>query len=138
MDAGTIISLLIILLSVAAGVVEKILKNAGKTDNARKVREFSKMFTGEEQETESNTDFPRRENPAPVAPVEQISPVRADVPRSAPKAQTPAVTEYYSGRLTGSQESDSKKSAEKRKNDGKLDPKKLIVYSEIMKPKFSE
>ena len=132
----TIIGLLFILLPVIFKFIGKRLETSGNQDKARKIREIAQALDGEdspmhdwkyfgkevlgvgdeEQTCEGNNDAPR-----------QIEPVLI------PDASAPAVEGKPSvTRKPMLVQEDTKQKVEK------IDPKKLVIYSEIMKPKFKE
>ena len=128
----TIIGLLFILLPVIFKLIGKKLEKSGSPDTARKVRELTAALDGEdspmhdwkylgeqlfgdaveEQDETDNLNLP-----------EQIE----SVPTSIEYVQAP---EKSVARRSILIEEDSEKKGEK------IDPKKLVIYSEIMKPKF--
>lgn len=129
----TIIGLLFILLPVIFKLIGKNLEKAGNTEAGRKIEEFLETFSdadennspnqhpfrqeqsGQMPETESYFKPEVRTEPVPFKkPVVMKETVKADKDKS-PK--TPVAVE------------------EKKKADP-IDPKKLVIYSEIMKPKF--
>lgn len=106
----TIISLLFILLPVIFNLIGKRLEQSGKTDKAGKLREIAKTpDAGPEPVREQVVQT--RESNLPTGKV-------ADRATTKPKNVT------------------AKPSVNPRKN--RIDPKKLVIYSEIMKPKYTE
>lgn len=112
----TIFGLLIVLLPLIFKVIEKKLQQSGRQDQAGKVREVADHIFGEDKEEPAEETFiqPLPEK-KPVAVVAR--PVEAPV-----RHKKPAML----------MEEPPKKKKEK------IDPKKLVLYSEIMKPKFME
>ncbi len=111
----TIIGLLFILLPVILKLIGKRLETSGNQDKARKVREIAQTLGGEEEDiSEGINDLPRQIEPVPIPDV--------SVPAVEGK---PSVT-----RKPMLVEEDARQKGEK------IDPKKLVIYSEIMKPKF--
>ena len=125
----TILGLLLVLLPLVFKLVEKKLKASGKVETAEKVHEWAEMFGKDEdweKDDEDEDDTPSVQPAAPARPVEapqvvslntrtQPEPVK---PATRMKAPKPAVVE------------------DDTKRKEKIDPKKLVIYSEIMKPKF--
>ena len=132
----TIIGLLFILLPFIFKLIGKKLEQAGQSDTAERMKEIAQyMGAGEEQDVMSpeadyaptvhviEPDAPAAE---PVVPV--IEPVRMkftenvqrQVPPEPKKTKKPILLE------------------ETEKKGEKIDPKKLVIYSEIMKPKYTE
>jgi hypothetical protein len=122
----TIIGILFLLLPVILKVIGKKFEQSGATENARRIREIAETFTEESPDIDEDEleEKPVRilfeEKPAQTAP-ETASPfsgeglydVKKPVRRPARKAEEP-----------------------KQEKKEKIDPKKLVLYSEIMKPKF--
>lgn len=125
----TILGLLLVLLPLVFKLVEKKLKASGKVETAEKVHEWAEMFGKDEdweKDDEDEDDTLSVQPAAPARPVDAPQVVSLQ-PKTRPepvkpvtrmKAPKPAVVE-----------DDTKKKE-------KIDPKKLVIYSEIMKPKF--
>lgn len=125
----TILGLLLVLLPLVFKLVEKKLKASGKVETAEKVHEWAEMFGKDEdweKDDEDEDDSPSVQPAAQARPVEapqvvslqqktRPEPVKPVTRMKAPK---PAVVDDYT------------------KKKEKIDPKKLVIYSEIMKPKF--
>ena len=110
----TILGLLLILLPAIFKLVEKKLKASGNTEAAEQIHDWSELF-GEKKEhwKEEEDDVPVSEpvRPEPVQP----KPVKVKTRKTSSK---PMLVE------------------DEPKKKEKIDPKKLVIYSEIMKPKF--
>ena len=119
----TIIGLLFILLPVIFKLIGKRLEQSGNPDGARKVREFAEAVDGEESPMHSWEYL----GDAVAGEQEEVTPAPVVTPRAETPVQegTPVVT-----RKPILVEEDDKPKGEK------IDPKKLVIYSEIMKPKF--
>ena len=106
----TLIGLLFILLPVVFKLIGKKLENSGKTEAAKKLKDI----------TEGNLGWDFK-------PVEVEEPVKVEVakPKKPVKPQPAKVVSPV-----------EKVAVTKEKE--KIDLKKLIVYSEIMKPKYEE
>ena len=120
----TIIGLLFILLPVIFKLIGKKLEQPGKTDVSERMREIVEAM-GEEFDDAPEQSFEPAE-PVQMKPVE-MKPVFETKPRvevkpvaKKPKVKKPILVE------------------EEKKKGEKIDPKKLVIYSEIMKPKFTE
>ena len=133
MDAGTILTLLVVVLTIAGPAIEKMLKKAGKVDHARKVREIVDTFSPDRGDGPDNAPRP------------------ASVPESGPEpeaAETRSAFQVPSELLEGGYRSvrdiireRQQKEAMKQTEPGPaprldIDPAKLVIYSEIMKPKW--
>lgn len=137
----TILGLLLVLLPLVFKLVEKILKSSGKTEAAGKVHEWAEVF-GNRDDDDKDDDEDR-----PVAvPVKQAAdirpvgkPVPVDIPEEAPGV-VPSQPKVQAKPLTPRTRKPASKPVlveeEKKSKKEKIDPKKLVVYSEIMKPKF--
>lgn len=121
----TIIGLLFILLPVIFNLIGKRLEQSGKTDKAGKLREIAKTLGADDDDTVAK--WLAGEEDAGPEPVRE--PVAAPVVPSEPKnvAVKPSVTPRKKVLVE-----------EEKKKGEKIDPKKLVIYSEIMKPKYTE
>ena len=137
----TILTLLLIFLPVIFKLIGKKFEQAGQPDKAEKVRELMKTLGGDtedggdpfsewfgnskEPEPESVSDDQVDEyepEPQPIPVYEFTEKVeRQTVPASQPAARKPILEE-----------------AVQPKSGEKIDPKKLVIYSEIMKQKYTE
>lgn len=128
----TLIGLLFLLLPVIFKVIEKKLQQSGKIEQAGKMRELAEMFNEDETVTEIEEESEEKTFEIFVQPqkVVHTQPVQY-VPKSRTAAKSLMPKNH-------------KKSApilleeETKRKKEKIDPKKLIVYSEIMKPKYTE
>ena len=136
----TIIALLFVLLPIIFKLIGKKLEKSGVTDQAERMRRIAEALGADEDEApiaewlkeherEMAQEHERemvQEEPVKVPKLVKpdVKPVEKFVPRNAVPAsqrkKKPILNE------------------EKPKNREKIDPKKLIVYSEIMKPKYTE
>ena len=120
----TIIGLLFILLPVIFKLIEKRLQNSGKVEQAGKVREFAELFQEEEPAEPVETPvvgLPEKEKPVKVV------------------AAKPRETFVEGQRMTGKKKAPAILVEEpEMKKKEKIDPKKLVIYSEIMKPKYQD
>lgn len=127
----TILGLLLVLLPLVFKLVEKKLKASGKVETAEKVHEWAEMFGKDEdweKDDEDEDDTPSVQPAAPARPVEAPKVVSLQ-PRTRPEPAKPAVRTRVKATMPAVVEDDTKKKE-------KIDPKKLVIYSEIMKPKF--
>lgn len=140
----TIIGLLFILLPLIFKLIGKKFEQAGQSERAEKMREIAQTLSGGDDDDEDDpweldddgqvTEV-RPAAPAPVAPTpvvvrpvqsvqqtvaENVTRQTASRPKPTVKAKRPILEE------------------ETKKKGEKIDPKKLVIYSEIMKPKFTE
>lgn len=122
----TIIGLLFILLPVIFKLIGKKLEQSGKIEASEKMREIVEAM-GEDNDESPIVEWQKEEPVVPKAPVVQQAPRTEVKPKEnvkpavkKPKAKKPILVE------------------EEKKKAEKIDPKKLVIYSEIMKPKFTE
>lgn len=140
----TIIGLLFILLPLIFKLIGKKFEQAGQSERAEKMREIAQTLSGGDDDDEDDpweldddgqvTEV-RPAAPAPVAPTpvvvrpvqsvqqtvaENVTRQTASRPKPTVKAKRPILEE------------------ETKKKGEKIDTKKLVIYSEIMKPKFTE
>lgn len=115
----TIIGLLFILLPLIFKFIGRKLEQSGQHEAAGKFQEIAKALTSDEDD----------EAPVADTPVVVDAPAVIDIPE-ADDAQ-PVMT-YIPGQAP---EPESVSLPEETPRE-KIDPKKLVIYSEIMKPKF--
>jgi hypothetical protein len=120
----TIIGLLFILLPVIFRLIGKKLDQAGNQEKARQVREIAEALAGEEDKTLRDWYFGKEEPEEPVHSVELHLVEKQAVPP-------------VEGIKTVARKPILLEEKEVRKMEH-VDPKKLVIYSEIMKPKFNE
>lgn len=124
----TIIGLLFILLPVIFKLIGNKLEQSGKTDGAEKMRKIAQSFGDDNDDPFADwvNDEAVQEEPVPaVTEVRQPLPAEAEVkPVAMPKAVRQSRTILK-----------EEKPARKKE---KIDPKKLVIYSEIMNPKYKE
>jgi hypothetical protein len=120
----TIIGLLFILLPIIFKLIEKRLQNSGKAEQAGKVREFAELF--QDKETAEPMTAPVVELPVKNEPVKVV----------APKPQKTFVEGQRMTRIKKAPAILMEEPEIKKKE--KIDPKKLVIYSEIMKPKYQD
>ena len=148
----TIIGLLFILLPVIFKFIEKRLKDSGSTVQAGKVRELAELF--EVQDEDVFEDDPVEDEPfgcdepeadfQPVVEFPQIPQQVAPAPEfSKPEQEGARMERTAPEKVRASVQKPSKKTApilmeEPKKKKEKIDPKKLVIYSEMMKPKFQD
>lgn len=138
-----IITVLALALGLGFKVIEKKLKSAGKPAKVGRFKELADLFGEEGAEvfppvapSEDPEEFPM----GPVVPdAEQSRPVSvpkpvviepvAPAPVVAPVEEAPRSVKPVNAPILQEEEPEQKE---------RIDPKKLIVYSEIMKPKYLE
>ena len=132
----TIIALLFVLLPIIFKLIGKKFEQAGQPQRAEQMREFAELFGSDDDETEVIHDDDGQV--VDVPPV-TVTPVQTYARPVVPAA--PAVTENVVRQTTSKKKPVKKPILEEevqtRKGE-KIDPKKLVIYSEIMKPKYTE
>lgn len=116
----TIIGLLFLLLPVIFKLIGKRLEQAGKVDQAKTVQEIIDALGGEKDDVQPESTFYEEGEPA-VSPESEVK------PRPIP-ARKPIVIPVAKAQPMLMEENEEK--------GEKIDPKKLVIYSEIMKTKF--
>ena len=130
----TIIGLLFILLPVILKIIGKRLEQSGQPEKAKKLQDFLDTISSEEDDVDDEMEVEYDDDGQIVSvhpkmiwepePVSTPAPEKTFVFESKP---SPAVKKQKKPMLV--EETPKKKSE-------KIDPKKLVIYSEIMKPKF--
>lgn len=140
----TIIGLLFILLPVIFNLIGKRLEKSGKQETASRMREIAKTLGADDDDSEVIKWFGEKEkdnmdqqveDPVPVMPepvqvVIEPKPVYVAPQKAAPMAENVK-------RTTAKPKKVLLEEPEQKKRE-KIDPKKLVIYSEIMKPKYTE
>lgn len=131
----TIIGLLFIILPLVFKLIEKKLQASGKTEQAGKIRELADLFE-ESDESEQLEESAFETDSEPVAaPVTEVPYKPEPVKVKAPEPVKTFVEGQKAVRMKAEpvllEETDTKKKE-------KIDPKKLVIYSELMKPKYQE
>jgi len=140
----TIIGLLFILLPLIFKLIGKKFEQAGQSERAEKMREIAQTLGGGDDDDEDDpweldddgqvTEV-RPAAPAPVAPtpvvVRPVQPVQQTVTENVTRQTTSRPKPTVKAKRPMLEE-------ETKKKGEKIDPKKLVIYSEIMKPKFTE
>ena len=133
----TIIALLFVLLPIIFKLIGKKFEQAGQPQRAEQMREFAELFGSDDDETEVIHDDDGQV--VDVPPV-TVTPVQTYVRPVVPPASV--VTENVVRQTASKKKPVTKKpileeEVQTRKGE-KIDPKKLVIYSEIMKPKYTE
>lgn len=129
----TLIGLLIILLPVIFKAIGKRLEEAGKEGPAAKMRELSEILEVDDDSPMDDAPAPARKPMAKPSTVTSPAPVpTAAQPESATFKWSPSRSPQP---VTVIKEEPILVEEEKKKGE-KIDPKKLVIYSEIMKTKF--
>lgn len=146
MNMETIIGLLFILLPVIFKLIGKRLEQSGQVEKAGKFKKVAETLNGDEEVETPIFDWlsdesaaePERPAVEPVEPFPVVNPVpaKSQIPlweaeaQSVSKSRIKPVHMSIKAKKTLLQEETNQKKREK------IDPKKLVIYSEIMKPKY--
>ena len=126
MDTGTLLAIIIVLLSMAVSLVNKVLKKAGEL-NVPKDDGTLPDFMSVPETVSVPESAPDMQHPVSLSPQEPSSP-----------KQAPATSKQSAFRQTSSHKPSVATSVPESPKGGGLsiDKKKLVIYSEIMKPKW--
>ena len=129
----TIIGLLFILLPVIFKLIGKKFEQSGQTGKADALKELAKAFGEDGDDAEPEVVYDDDGQIIDVPPVPKVAYVPAPKPEVMQEKPKIAVEGIKSiSRRPALLEEEPKKEREK------IDPRKMVVYSEIMKPKFDE
>jgi len=137
----TILGLLLVLLPLVFKLVEKKLRATGKVGTAEKVHEWAEMFGKDDDDWDKDDADDADELPAaaPVLPAAPVRPVEVTAPVEPMKTVSPQPGAQIKPLVPRTRKQVSRPlivEEDKQKNKEKIDPKKLVIYSEIMKQKF--
>lgn len=134
-DMETIVGLLFILLPVIFKLIEKKLQQSGTAAQQETVRQIKDLFEMEENdltdEIEDDVE-PEIGDYVEPEPKFEVNPVIEFLERVEPQVVKPAAPAQKKRTAPILMEEKDNKKKEK------IDPKKLVLYSEIMKPKHQE
>lgn len=118
----TIITILIILIPIIFKVIEKKLDNAAKTQTSDSEQPIEDWAETLRRHIEAQQNMAQAQEPVKTAEPVVETPVKVTVEKKTPVKKAPIRVQLET---------------DERKRE-KIDVKKLIVYSEIMKPKYAE
>lgn len=127
----TIIGLLFILLPVIFKLIGRKLEKSGQTEKAGKVRELAKTLGADDDSEKDAFEEWLESLKEPEAEPQQPEP--AALPQMVEAKPQPVFVKEDMKRTTVRS---MLKEDEPEKKKDKIDPKKLVIYSEIMKPKY--
>lgn len=146
MNMETIIGLLFILLPVIFKFIGKRLEQSGQSDKAGKFKKIAEKLNGDEEvetpvfdwlsdEPDEGPEMPFEE---PVKPAPVVIPVPAEPQIHLWEAEAQPVSKKKIKHAQKSVKARKPMLEEEvpQKKREKIDPKKLVIYSEIMKPKY--
>ena len=128
----TILTLLLFLLPVIFKLIAKKFEKAGQSEKAQKVREILQTFGEDETEVVFDDE----------GHVTEVKPVIMEAPKyeveEAVKRQTVQQPQPVKSQPKPAKKRKPMLEEPEEKKREKIDPKKLVIYSEIMKPKYTE
>ena len=133
----TIIALLFILLPLIFKLIGKKFEQAGQPQRAEKMREFAELFGSDDDETEVRHDDDGQVVDVPPVTVNPVHTYVRPVVHPAPAVTENVVRQTASKKKPVTKKPILEEDVQVRKGE-KIDPKKLVIYSEIMKPKYTE
>jgi hypothetical protein len=135
---GVIVGLLFVIIPVVMEIIAAALKKAGKEGTAAKVEKVREMLLSEEQKKEEAVKKAKKvkaEVHIPKHESIQPQPVSASVHRN--DIYDAPFDSFLAGDITESSIKETVETvSEQPREKLNIDKKKLIIYSEIMKPKF--
>ena len=139
----TIIGLLFILLPVIFKFIGKRLEQSGQSDKAGKFKKIAETLNGDEEVETPISDWLSEEPDEdpfedPVKPAPVVIPVPAEPQIHLWEAEAQPVSKKKIKHAQKSVKARKPMLEEEvpQKKREKIDPKKLVIYSEIMKPKY--
>ena len=143
MNMETIIGLLFILLPVIFKFIGKRLEQSGQSEKAGKFKKIAEKLNGDEEvETpvfdwlSDEPDEEPFEEPVKPAPVVIPVPVEPQIHLWEAEAQPVSKKKIKHAQKSVKARKPMLEEEVPQKKREKIDPKKLVIYSEIMKPKF--
>lgn len=141
----TILGLLLLLLPAIFKLIEKKLQTSGKEEQAKKVRDFTDIFKEDESSSSYEGDESAFEESAEPMAAPAVELPRENEPVPLKRVEPETVGKTVSFFNVEGQKVIRKKKAPvilleepQIKKKEKIDPKKMVIYSEIMKPKYQD
>ena len=130
----TIIGLLFILLPVILKLIGKRLEQSGQPEKAKKLQDFLDTISSEEDEVDDEMEVEYDDDGQIVSVHPKM--IWEPEPVSTPAPEKTFVFESKPAPAVKKQKKPVLMEETPKKKSEKIDPKKLVIYSEIMKPKF--
>ena len=130
----TIIGLLFILLPVILKLVGKRLEQSGQPEKAKKLQDFLDTISSEEDEVDDEMEVEYDDDGQIISVHPKV--IWEPEPVSTPAPEKTFVFESKPAPAVKKQKKPVLVEETPKKKSEKIDPKKLVIYSEIMKPKF--
>lgn len=141
----TILGLLLLLLPAIFKLIEKKLQTSGKEEQAKKVRDFTDIFKEDESSSSYEGDESAFEESAEPMAAPAVERLQNNEPVPLKRVESETVGKTVSFFNVEGQKVIRKKKAPvilleepQIKKKEKIDPKKMVIYSEIMKPKYQD
>ena len=139
----TVIGLLFVLLPIILKLIGKKLEQSGESQKAEKVRNLARKLDVDEDDPFSDwmdSQVPEPEPEPELAPKVEYVPVAPKITVVEPVIAENVVRQTTSPKPKTPPRKKNPILAEEKKapKDTKIDPKKLVIYSEIMKPKYKD
>ena len=141
----TILGLLLLLLPAIFKLIEKKLQTSGKEEQAKKVRDFTDIFKEDESSSSYEGDESAFEESAEPMAAPAVERPQNNDPVPLKRVESETVGKTVSFFNVEGQKVIRKKKAPvilleepQIKKKEKIDPKKMVIYSEIMKPKYQD
>jgi cell division septation protein DedD len=130
----TIIGLLFILLPVILKIIGKRLEQSGQPEKAKKLQDFLDTISSEEDDVDDEMEVEYDDDGQIVSVHPKM--IWEPEPVSTPAPEKTFVFESKPAPAVKKQKKPVLMEETPKKKSEKIDPKKLVIYSEIMKPKF--
>ena len=130
----TIIGLLFILLPVILKIIGKRLEQSGQPEKAKKLQDFLDTISSEEDDVDDKMEVEYDDDGQIVSVHPKM--IWESEPVSTPAPEKTFVFESKPAPAVKKQKKPVLMEETPKKKSEKIDPKKLVIYSEIMKPKF--
>jgi cell division septation protein DedD len=130
----TIIGLLFILLPVILKLIGKRLEQSGQPEKAKKLQDFLDTISSEEDDVDDEMEVEYDDDGQIISVHPKM--IWEPEPVSTPAPEKTFVFESKPAPAVKKQKKPVLMEETPKKKSEKIDPKKLVIYSEIMKPKF--
>jgi cell division septation protein DedD len=130
----TIIGLLFILLPVILKIIGKRLEQSGQPEKAKKLQDFLDTISSEEDDVDDEMEVEYDDDGQIISVHPKM--IWEPEPVSTPAPEKTFVFESKPAPAVKKQKKPVLMEETPKKKSEKIDPKKLVIYSEIMKPKF--
>ena len=130
----TIIGLLFILLPVILKIIGKRLEQSGQPEKAKKLQDILDTISSEEDDVDDEMEVEYDDDGQIISVHPKM--IWEPEPVSTPAPEKTFVFESKPAPAVKKQKKPVLMEETPKKKSEKIDPKKLVIYSEIMKPKF--